>query len=95
MVLVWAVLVQVLVVRAFAGGLLPPEPAFVLEPCRIDVNRAGIFELLALPAVGPVRAEALVLERVRNGRFDGLADLSRVRGFGPATLAGIAEFVAF
>lgn len=93
--LAWALLVQVLAVRAFAGGVLQPEPVIDVTPCLINVNRAGIFELQALPAVGPARAEALVLERVRNGRFDGLADLSRVDGFGPVTLAGLTGLVTF
>ena len=81
--------------RAFAGGLLPQPPGVAIEPCRIDVNHAGAAELQALPSVGPSRAEALVLERIRNGPFVDLADLSRVHGFGPETLCRLAEFVCF
>ncbi|MFT4840793.1 MAG: competence ComEA-like helix-hairpin-helix protein [Planctomycetota bacterium] len=95
LLMAWAFLVQLLAVRAFAGGLLPAPPSVVITPCRIDVNGAGVAELQALPSVGPSRAEALVLERIRHGPFDGLADLSRVRGFGPEMLARLAEFVQF
>lgn len=84
-----------LAVRAFAGGLLPPEPTAVIAPCRIDVNRASAGELQVLPAVGPTRAEDLVLDRVRNGPFRGLRDLTRVNGFGPETVAGMADYVVF
>ena len=84
----WAFLVQLLAV-------LPPPPSVAVTPCRIDVNRAGVAELQALPSVGPSRAEAVVLERIRNGPFEELADLSRVRGFGPEMLARLAEFVRF
>jgi len=87
--------VQVLAVRAFAGGLLPPEPTVVISPCRIDINRASAAELQVLPSVGPSRAEALVLDRVRNGQFRGLDDLQRVHGFGPETVAGLADYVVF
>ena len=91
----WAFLVQVLAVRAFAGGVLPSPPPVVITPCQIDVNRAGVAELQALPSVGPSRAEAIVLERIRHGRFADLADLSRVRGFGPEMLARLAKYVRF
>src|SRR5690606_7159321 len=91
----WSFFVQMLAVRAFVGGLLTPPPGVVIEPCRIDVNQAGAGELQALPSVGPSRAEALVLERIRHGPFADLADLSRVHGLGPETLAGLAEFVCF
>ena len=72
-------MVQILAVRAFAGGVLPAPAEVVITPCRIDINHAGVAELQALPSVGPMRAEALVLERIRNGPFDGLNDLGRVQ----------------
>ena len=81
--------------RAFAGGLLPSPPSVVISPCRIDVNQAGVAELQALPSLGPSRAEAVVLERIRHGPFEELADLSRVRGIGPETLICLGEFVRF
>ena len=81
--------------RAFAGGILPPPAEVVITPCRIDINHAGVAELQALPAVGPVRAEALVLERIRNGPFDCLDDLARVHGMGPELLKALADFVCF
>ena len=95
LLLAWAFLVQVLAVRALAGGLLVPESSLSLSPCRIDLNRASVFELQVLPSVGPSRAEALILERVRRGPFRGLADLQRIHGFGPKTVAGLANFVVF
>jgi len=95
LLLAWALLVQVLAVRAFAGGLLPPEPTVVICPCRIDVNRAGAAELQVLPAVGPARAEAIILERLRRGPFRGPEDLERVHGLGPQTVASMVDFVVF
>ena len=91
----WAFLVQVLAVRAFAGGMLPPSAEVVITPCRIDINHASVSELQALPSMGPVRAEALVLERIRNGLFVGLDDLARVHGMGPELLEELADFVCF
>ena len=95
LLLAWAFLVQLLAVRAFAGGVLPATPSVVLTSCQIDVNRAGVLELQSLPAVGPSRAEALVLERIRNGPFEGMADLARVHGFGAQLLASLVGLVSF
>ena len=92
---VWAVAVVVLGSGAVCRGALDPAPGFVARPCRIDVNRASVAELQALPGVGPSRAEAVVLERIRGGPFVGLEDLGRVHGFGGATLRGLAVYVTF
>ena len=95
MLAVWAVVVVVLAARATLRGLREPEPGVVVTPCRIDVNRASAAELQALPGVGPGRAEAVVLERIRSGPFTGLGDLGRVRGLGPTTLQRLAPYVQF
>lgn len=95
MLVAWAFVVQILAVRAFAGGVLPAPADVVITPCRININHAGVAELQALPSVGPMRAEALVLERIRNGPFDGLNDLGRVHGMGPELLNSLADFVCF
>jgi competence protein ComEA len=84
-----------LAIRAFAGGLLPPAPGPRVEPRRIDINRAGVAELQTLPGVGPSRAEAIVLERVRHGRFERPEDLERVFGIGPDLAASMLPFVEF
>ncbi|MEC7583463.1 MAG: helix-hairpin-helix domain-containing protein [Planctomycetota bacterium] len=51
------------------------------------MNRASMGELQALPGIGPERAGAIVLHRVRHGPFATPSDLSRVWGIGPATSA--------
>jgi len=63
--------------------------------CPIDVNRASVGELQALPGVGPRRAEALVLERIRNGPFERLDQLARVYGFGPELLRRLRPHLRF
>ena len=92
---VWAVVVVLLGSRAICRGLIEPARGFVAQPCRIDVNRASVAELQALPGVGPGRAEAVVLERIRGGPFIGLADLGRVQGFGAVTLGRLSAYVRF
>lgn len=69
-------------VRREGGGPLAQPPAFLP-----DVNSAPARHLLLLPGVGPVRAEAIVADRERAGPYRSLAELERVRGVGPRTVA--------
>ena len=55
----------------------------------VDLNRAGAEELQSLPGVGPALAQRILDSRRREGPFQMPADLLRVRGIGPATLARI------
>lgn len=91
----WAFVVFGLAVRAFARGVVGESTAFPIEiePKTIDVNRAAIGELRSLPGIGAVRAEAIVLERVRNGPFRRIEDLDRVDGLGQETIDGLRPFV--
>ena len=84
-----------LAVRATWRGVAPAAPLVQVVPWRVDVNRASVAELQVLPGIGPGRAEALVLERIRGGFFRGLEDLGRVRGFGAMVLGRLAPHVAF
>ena len=89
----WALVTAAALVRTFAGGLLAARPLRDLPAvaCALDLNRASVAELMALPGVGRVRAEAIVLHRVRRGPFRTLDELAGVDGIGPKTAAAIAE----
>ncbi len=62
-------------------------------PGPVDVNRADVDELQALPGVGPSLAAAIVRHRDRMGRFSAVEDLLAVPGIGPSTLAGFLDRV--
>ncbi len=93
----WAFLVLGLLVRAFANALVGPNepPKVSFTPHRVDVNKAGVPELTVLPGIGRLRAEAIVVERIRNGPFRVLGDLERVDGLGPNTLHALRSMVTF
>lgn len=55
------------------------------QPRVLDINRAGIAELVGLPGVGPAIAERIVHRR-REQPFRTVDDLLEVKGIGPATL---------
>jgi len=56
----------------------------------VNINSADASGLQNLPGIGPSKANAIVADRTSNGPFSSCADLQRVRGVGPATVAGIA-----
>lgn len=95
LLVVWVMVVMGLAVHALAAALLADDGGAPVRvtPLRLDLNTAGILELELLPGVGRVRAEAIVLDRVRHGPFGRLADLDRVDGFGQVTIAGLAPFL--
>lgn len=69
----------------------PDSVASVGPPVPVDVNRASVTELEALPGVGPAIAAEIVAERERRGPYTSVDDLLRVRGIGPAKLAALRD----
>jgi competence protein ComEA len=59
----------------------------------LDLNRATVDELDALPGVGPATAAAIVAHREANGPFASVDELEAVRGIGPAKLETIRPLV--
>ena len=68
-----------------------PDEAPVGGPptTQLNINKATAAELQTLPGIGPSKAQAIVDDRTTNGPFDKCADLARVAGIGPATVANI------
>jgi competence protein ComEA len=62
---------------------------------KLDPNSASVAELRRLPGVGPVRAQAIVTERVSGGRFRTPSDLARVRGIGPRAVKALTPHLIF
>jgi competence ComEA-like helix-hairpin-helix protein len=89
LVAAWLLLTLAGAVRLAARVVLHarPDARRVATPRRIDLNRASIAELTTLPGIGPQRARAIVLHRVRHGPFTTLEELAGVDGLGPVSLA--------
>ena len=47
---------------------------------RVDLNTAGKEELMALPGIGEVKAEAILRYREEKGRFTSVEELKGVEG---------------
>jgi competence protein ComEA len=62
-------------------------------PQKIDINRAEIWLLEALPGIGEVLAQRIVDYRGRNGPFRRIEDLLNVSGISSATFARIRDYI--
>jgi competence protein ComEA len=70
----------------------PPEEgdAVSAEPSwPVDINTAGIEDLVRLPGIGPAKAAAIVRLRSDRGPYGSVEELLDVRGIGRVTLEGI------
>ncbi len=52
----------------------------------LDLNMASKAELIALPGIGEVTAEKIILYRKDHGKFSSVDELSRIKGIGPKKL---------
>ena len=59
----------------------------------VNINRASVTELDALPGVGPSTAQAIVDYRTTNGPFGTPEDLLNVKGIGPAKFEAMRKLV--
>ena len=59
----------------------------------VNINRASVTELDALPGVGPSTAQAIVDYRSANGPFGSVEDLLNVKGIGPAKFEAMRKLV--
>ena len=70
-----------------------PKTGELSQPQRIDLNRAEVWLLDALPGIGPGRAQAIIDYRSQNGPFHRVEDLLNVEGIGESTLDRMRDFI--
>jgi competence protein ComEA len=61
----------------------------------VFINSATLEELMTLPNIGQVTAQAIIDYRSSNGRINSLEDLDSIEGIGPATLEELAPLISF
>ncbi len=66
----------------------------LLEGEIIDLNRASRSDLLRLPDIGAVRADAILAYRSEHGPFQTVDELLNVFGIGPATLEQLRAYIS-
>jgi competence protein ComEA len=73
--------------------LYVPKAGELSNPQKIDLNRAEVWLLDALPGIGPGRAQAIVDYRNQNGPFRIVEDLLNIQGIGESTLDEMRDFI--
>lgn len=64
-----------------------------LQPQKIDINRAEVWLLQALPDIGQTRAQAIVDYRQQNGPFRNIEEINQVKGINNTTFDKIKDFI--
>jgi competence ComEA-like helix-hairpin-helix protein len=59
---------------------------------RVNINEAGVGELVRLPGIGPSKAKAIIAEREKR-RFRRIEDILRVPGIGRKTFGRIRHSI--
>ena len=59
----------------------------------VNINRAKLIELVALPRVGPVLAVKIVEYRNMHGLFEKIEDIRKVQGIGSGTFNAIKHYI--
>ena len=60
---------------------------------QVDINRAAVGELMAVPNVGPKMAQAIIDRRDAHGLFGSLEELEEVPGVGPIKLQQLKKYL--
>ena len=60
---------------------------------KIDINTANWIEWTQMDGIGETMAHRIVEDRLQNGPFHSVSELTRVRGVGPSTLKRIERWL--
>src|SRR5215813_1907945 len=81
-------LAALVVLPATARGAAPQTPS---QTEKVNINTAGVDELIALPGIGKAYAERILEYRQKNGPFKKVEDILNVRGIGEKTFERIRD----
>ncbi|NDI33769.1 helix-hairpin-helix domain-containing protein [Chengkuizengella sediminis] len=74
---------------------LDPNKEPIGSPTKINVNQASVQQLMILPNIGEVKAQAIVDYREEHGRFLTRNELMNVKGIGEKTLEKLNGLITF
>ena len=59
----------------------------------VNINTAGVEELMTLPGIGEVRATAIIDHRSREGEFEKIEDIMNVKGIKTGIFSKISSLI--
>ncbi len=69
-------------------------PRFFSSVPKVDINSAGVDELITLPGIGETLAKRIIAYREEHGPFVSLDELENVEGIGEKTISSIRDRVS-
>jgi competence protein ComEA len=70
-----------------------PQTGVAIAPQKININRAEVWLLQALPGIGEIRAQSIVDYRSQNGPFKNIEEIMRIPGLNQPTFETIKGFI--
>ncbi len=84
-------------VEAETEADITPSPQMTdardIGPQLIDINRAGVAELMTLNGIGEKKAMSIVEFRTKNGLFASIEDIMKVPGIKEGTFSKIRDMI--
>jgi competence protein ComEA len=84
----------------FTGNTAPEEITLSIsdtkieqQPQKVNINRAEVWLLQALPGIGEILAQRIVVYREQNGPFSNILQLMEVEGIGTAAFEKIEKLI--
>ncbi|MCC7328489.1 MAG: helix-hairpin-helix domain-containing protein [Burkholderiales bacterium] len=75
--------------KALALALVAQVGIAFAAAAAVNINTATKDELVALPGIGPAKAQAIIDHRTQNGPFRTVDDLKSVKGIGAKRLEAL------
>ena len=60
---------------------------------KVDINKAGVEELITLPGIGKTKANAIIAYREKSGSFSDIQDIMNVSGIGESLYEKIKDYI--
>ena len=73
--------------------LYVPHSGEEKQPQKIDLNRAEVWLLQALPGIGEAKAQAIIDYRQKNKRFQSIDELTKLEGIGTTIYERIKHLI--
>ena len=77
------------------GNFKESQNSKISSQTRVNINKAGVNELIKLPGIGQKTAINIVEYRNSHGSFNDPEDLLKIHGIGSSKLSKIKEYIVF